>query len=484
MAGAAAAGAAAVERPNVLLIMTDQHRADAIGAYGNAAIRTPHIDSLARGGTRFTNHWTQHPVCMPSRACVFTGRYPSSHGVRTNGITLPRAEVTLAHVFQQNGYRTGGAGKFHFVPHYNRELPTMESHPGPFYGFTDFHLGEDLRGGEQEQWIAKFHATYAGKPDHQIPVELHNSHWAASHTIQFIRECSNRKTPFFAFCSFVDPHHPYDPPAPYSEMYKEADMPPPILRAGEHGDKPPFYRPHVAAFARLSARTAYHRTQYYGEVSLIDDSVGRILKALSDLKLRDNTIIVFTSDHGDVLGDHGIWYKGFYHYASCACTALIVNWPGRVKAGKVVTNIVQQIDIFPTLTALAGAPNPPGVQGRSQTDVLTTDTTSTGYESALIEFGMSGASAPGLAPPILFSPRVPDSGSIPDLYTLRTLNWRMSYYPGQEYGELYDLEKDPGEFTNRWKDPSLASVRRTLKEQLLDRVLQTHNPLPIREERY
>ena len=475
-AGLAAASASAAERPNVLLVMTDQHRWDALGCYGNPAIRTPHIDSLAATGTRFTECWAQHPVCMPSRASIFTGRYPHVHGVRSNGVPLPRDEVTLAQVFAENGYRTGGAGKFHFIPHYpyRSPLPTMETHPGPYYGFQEFHLGEDGRSGEHWQWIKQHHPEYDGKPDHEIPPEIHNSSWTASHTIEFIRGSASRRQPFFAFCSFVDPHHSYNPPAPYNTMYKEADMPAPFLKEGEHDGKPDFIQQRLAGERANMRRVAYNRAQYYGEVSLIDDSVGRVLKALDESGLRDNTLIVFMTDHGDLLGDHYLYTKGPLHYRGCANLPLIVNWPGRVKSGKVAGGLMQSIDLFPTISELAGLPRAPGVQGRSQDPVLTTDSQDTGYSSVLIESLIAGEDSPGLEAP----------WSYPDVCTLKTSRWRMSYYPTEDYGELYDNDADPREYTNLWRQPGLEKVKQDLKDELLTRVVQSRDPLPVRINRY
>ncbi|MBL8233665.1 MAG: sulfatase-like hydrolase/transferase [Bryobacterales bacterium] len=470
------AGAQAARRPNVLLIMTDQHRMDALGAYGNQVIRTPNLDALARGGTRFTNCWTQHPVCMPSRASIFTGRYPSAHGVRTNGIRLPRHEVTLAQAMLESGYDTFGAGKFHFIPHYpyRSPLPTMESHPGPYYGFREFHLGEDGRSGEHWMWIQKTRPEFHGKPDHEIPPELHNSQWVASHTANFIRRSAVAAKPFFAFASFVDPHHSYNPPPPYRDMYQPRDMPPVRARAEEREAKPPHYRDLYDMYAKWGD-PARHRAQYYGEVTFIDDSVGRILRALDESGVRDNTLIVFTSDHGDLLGDHHLYTKGPFHYRHCAAVPLIVNWPGRVRPGKTVEGMVQQIDLLPTIADLAGVRVPDGVQGRSQRAVLTSDSADTGYTSALIEYGTSGVSDPAAG----------DRDRAPvDLCTLVTRQWRLSYYPAMKTGELYDLSSDPDEFRNLWAMTRHDRIQRELKDELLDRVLMSHDPLPRREKPY
>jgi arylsulfatase A-like enzyme len=462
-------------RPNVLLIMADQCRSDALGASGNKVIQTPNLDRIAKGGVRFTNCWVQNPVCMPSRASIFTGRYPRVHRVRRNGVPLSRWEKTLAEVFIEGGYSTGGAGKFHFIPHH-RQLPTMETHPDPFFGFQEFHIGEDGGLGEYGQWIKRFHPEFAGKPNNQIPVELHNTHWVVAHTIDFIRDRAARREPFFAFCSFVAPHQPYTPPPPYQSMYKESDVPAPLMRKGELDDKPPFFKAMSKRYWNFSERVQYNRAQYYGAVSFIDDSIGRILNTLDELGIRENTLVVFTADHGDLLGDHGLWFKGPFHYRACTNVPLIFNWPGRVQSGKVVDRIVQEIDLFPTITASIGLKDPPGIQGKSQLAVLTGDTRETGYDSALIEFGISGADADALI--------IDRQQESPDLYTLRNSKWRMSYYPGKDYGEIYDQESDPDEFVNRWTDPNLKVVKRQLKDELLDRLLVTHDPLPVREEGY
>ncbi len=447
-------------KPNVLLIMTDQHRKDAIGAYGNPVIRTPNLDHLAATGVRFDNCWVQHAACMPSRACIFTGRYPLAHGVRSNGIPLSEDETTLAHVFARNGYRTGGAGKFHFLPHYpyRSPLPMMETHPEPYYGFQEFHLGEDGRSGEHWVWIQRHHPEYHLVPDHKIPLELHNSAWSASHTIDFIRRCVDKDNPFFAFCSFVDPHHSYNPPAPYKDMYRQEDMPKPLTREGEGEDKPPKIQAAMKRREGVRDDVAYNRTQYYGEVTFIDDSIGRILKTLDELNVRENTLIVFISDHGDMLGDHGLYFKGVAYWQS-ASVPLIVNWPGHARAGKVVEGIVQEIDVLPTVLDLVGLQTPPGVQGRSQAAIVTTDDTDTGYEYAYVEHAGSD-------------------------YTLRSLKWRFTFYPGKDYGELYDLEADPDEFVNLWDKAEYHDRKAELTNKLLARIVATRDPLPIKEKPY
>ncbi len=468
-------------RPNVLFIMTDQHRKAALGCYGDPVIRTPHIDSLAEQGVLCEQCWSQHPVCMPARGSIFTGRYPMATGMRHNGIDLSEDEITMAQCFMEQGYRTGGMGKFHLQCHFDRPpfvhtLPLMETRSTPYYGFQEFHIGQDGRRGEQQHWIAKNYPEWAGKPDHEIPLELHNTTWTTDHTIRFIRDCHQEGDPFFAFCSYVDPHHGYNPPSPYREMYDEGDMPEPIRKDGELDGKPEPLRNRAMSRSKQNENVAAARTQYYGEVTFIDDSVGRLLATLDELGIRENTIIAFTSDHGDLLGDHFDWYKGFVHYEQCASVPMIYSWGSRLKQRKRLGNIVQSIDIFPTLADLAGVTLPIGVQGRSQSTMLITESEETGYDSALIDSYILGEEDPAIGE---FS----NDGNA-SVYTLRSLDWRYSYYAGKDYGELYDLESDPNEFVNRWDDSSLVEVKRRLKDELMDRMIEARDPLPVRTHPY
>jgi arylsulfatase A-like enzyme len=395
--------------------------------------------------------------------------------VRSNGVRLPASEITLAEQLRRAGYITFGAGKFHFVPHFTGAVPTMNTHQGPWYGFEEFHTGEDGRRGEQAEWIRREHPQWASKPDSQVPLELHNTGWVAAHTRRFLERAAQSGRPFFAFASFVDPHQPYNPPPPFASMYRESDMPRPLARPGENETRPQHIREFARTFQPLCERVLYHRTQSYGETSFIDRELGGILATLERTGQRDNTLIVFLSDHGDMLGDHSLFYKGPFHFRQCASVPLIVNWPGRARAGKVVNGFVQQTDILPTVLALAGVATPEGVQGRSQGAVLTGDSQDTGYEDILIEYGVSGAAAPDA--------RRLDVNS-PDLWTLRSSEWRISYYPKLQTGELYSLTEDPEEFVNLWDRPKYRAERLRLKERLLDRVLAARDPLPLREMPY
>jgi len=472
--------------PNVLLIMTDTQRLDDMGAYGNPIIKTPHLDALARGGAMFTGCHTQYPACMPARATIFTGRYPMAHGVWSNGVPLPETETTLADVFAAAGYRTGGAGKFHFLPHYpyrKSDLPTMATHPEPFYGFQEFHLGEDGRSGEHHLWIKEHYPQYYDKPDDQVPVEVHNSGWTMRHTIDFMTRCAKRRQPFFAFCSFVDPHQGYNPPPPYNTMYKPEDIPDPIRRDDELENSRFRSLAQSPGMMNYTRRLKEQRAKHYGEMTLIDDCVGRLVRVLEELGIRRNTLIVFVSDHGDMLGDHWLWWKGAYHWPGCTNVPLFFNWPGRIPAGRRVDGLVQQTDILPTICELTGQEIPLGVQGKSLADVVQGQTDRTPYEYVYIESVSSGAYAPDWKGP---SGRRPagDRDHTIDTFTIRSRKWRFTIFSGTDDGELYDLEKDPHEFVNCFHDAGYAKVRQELTAVLLNRLRLTRDPLPARTRPY
>jgi len=410
-----------------------------------------------------------------------------ANGVWSNGVNLPEDEITIADVFLKNGYRTGGAGKFHFMSHFpyrKNALPTMATHPGPFFGFQEFHLGEDGGCGEYWQWLEQNHPKYAKAPDHELPVELHTSYWTASHTISFIQKCATHNEPFFAFCSFVDPHQSYNPPEPYKSMYKEEDMPKPVRKEGELENSRFKGTANKNSLVAYTKKTQYERTQHYGEMTFIDDMVERIIDELERLKIRESTLIVFISDHGDMLGDHWLWWKGAYHWPGSTNVPFFINWPGQIKSGKSIDGMVQQTDVLPTILEMVGLEIPPGVQGKSMKKVLTTEETNTGYDFAYTE-----AISTGEYHPEYFDgsgkkrEKLRDENGV-NTYTIRNQEWRISYFSGAGTGELYDLKKDPDEFKNVWDDPVYLKKRNELFEVLMNRVANTRDPLAQRIRPY
>ena len=501
----------------MLLIMTDQQRADTLGCAGNEAISTPHLDRLAAEGTRNARAYVQNPICMPSRATLFTGRYPRSHRVWTNGVELSEDEVTLADVLGGRGYRTASFGKLHFSPtgapvgegRYEANAmwkdparrEEMEGWHGPYHGLqhVELALGHNAPGGHYGAWLRKEHPEALklfgkeaalrppsgahGSWKSAVPEELHASRWVAERTISYLEgvvrggDTGGAKEPFFAVCSFPDPHHPFAPPAPWCDMYEPGAMRVPGTLEGaleRLKGMPPHFLEH--------ARGAWHRTgpqkaeypeglpeahlreimaHYYGAISLIDENVGRVLEALDRLGLSENTLVLFTSDHGELLGDHGLLLKGPFLYEGLVNVPMVWRLPGRVRAGAVVDAPVGHVDVASTVLELLGVEEPLGMQGQSLAGVL------------------SGRSDAALRPWVLTEYR---KGFEPDL-SLKQIHtgdgrYKLTHYGHGEFGELFDLREDPEERVNRFGDAGYAGIRRELEGLLLEALYETEDPLP------
>ncbi len=488
----------AEKRPNIILFMADQLRWDALGCYGNNEIHTPNIDSLALNGSVFDSHFIQNPVCSPSRCSILTGRYPRNHGVRDNGIPLRDQEICFPEVLRENGYRTAAIGKMHFTTQFMQKENEEDDWPEDRYGFDVVHTTCDTKTGEYLNWLkgqsdkdyeevklqgerkAREDRASASEKDNSGPPQVHSSKidpdfhqsaWIADRTIEVIKEAGEQ--PFFALCSFVDPHHPFDPPEPYASMYDPDQLSVPLRREGELDDKPPHFRCHRAGKGRGNEKYDYRRLSdhdwgrvkaaYYGMISLVDHHIGRVLKALKDKGIEDETLILFTSDHGELLGDHGLLFKGPFHYDCLIKAPMILQWSGTVPKGSRYTQITEHVDIMPTLLDLAGVAVPHGVQGMSMAPVLRGDK-GAGREYALTEFNCN------------------DWGL--DVKTITGKDYKLTYYAGEQFGELYDRNKDPGEFVNLWDDPDHRDVRERLICRLMDRIIQTEDTLPQRIGKY
>jgi arylsulfatase len=514
--------------PNVILLMTDQHRADVLGFMGHPIVRTPHLDGLAARGTVFENAFTQCPVCMASRAAILTGRYPRTIGVPSMGL-LPPTEVTLAETLRRAGYRTGVFGKLHLTPQqYTREVlgldrPVIDA--GRFlepagidtpwmraaledphkrnYGFDEAAGAEDFLWGEYLDWLAaaspehlpyalgeswgcrNLGAKYGVEPrgdrvftefakdflESRIPIELHPSSFIVERTLDFARR--NRDRPFFAHCSFVDPHHPLKAPLPFNRMYPAPDMPiPPALDLARC--YPPGLPPGVQAQIDDNGRYPPGLWQwviatYLGMVSAVDACVGRLLAGLREIGALDNTLVVFVADHGDHAGSHRLLRKGALLFDSLMRIPLCVSWPAGLPGGRRVDDLVQEIDIYPTVMSLLGLPVHGGVQGRSLAPLLGGGSAGpvAGCDSVFCELDT-------LANPIFANPVYQSAMAI------RTRSRKLIYFPRARTGMLYDLDDDPGETVNRYADPAATADRHDLVMEMLDQLHVQKDPLPRR----
>jgi arylsulfatase A-like enzyme len=449
-----------MKRPNVLLLFTDQQRWDTIRAAGNPRIHTPNLDRLAQQGVLFENAFCNSPVCMPSRQSMLTGQYPSTIACSTNGVELSEDAPTLATTLKPYGYHTANLGKLHFKNHPNRD----HREPHPSYGFDHLVMSEEpgCYDDAHIKWVEAHDPSqvencrcstppaWTGTPVVKQPRDPHepylfegpehltHSAFVADETIDFIR--GHAGGPFFAIAGFFAPHAPVNPPNRFVDMYDASELPLPIMNEGE-GD---------LGLSDAEWRTV--KAYYYALVSHVDDQVGRILATIDELGLRDDTIVVFTSDHGEHLGDHGFVHKGPPGYDSCAHVPLLVSWPGVIPGGQRKAELIELVDLAPTLVDLCGVQTPPAFQGRSFTGLVRGDEYE-GRSSAFLEF------------------RVPFGVS---WKTVRTHDLKYCLSPGGEE-LLFDLRNDPGELTNVAEKPRHRDELHQMRAELLRRWFTVEN---------
>jgi len=486
---------------NILLITSDQQRGDCYGFEGRK-VRTPHLDAMAMAGTRFSACITPNLVCQPSRASILTGLLPYTHGVSDNGVDLdPKVgEAGFAGAFAKAGYRTGYIGKAHFATSHTFK-PTgtpecrLSDQPqdwnGPYMGFEHVELVveghnhwppmEPPRGQHYERW---FHHNGRGEKLQRLyqtqlpplstavqtfhsglPVVFHNSTWIGDRSIDFLNK--NQKKPFCAWVSFPDPHHPFDAPEPWSRLHHpdEVDLPP--HRTLDLERRPWWHQQSLVGRPQIEDRLRQIREEYsripvqsdrqlrelianyYGMISLIDHNVGRILLHLENLNLLKNTLVMYSTDHGDWLGDHGLILKGPMAYDGLLRVGLIFSGPG-IPQGKIVSDPVSTVDLPATFAAFAGvdfsSPHSRSLHKLIQTDGETRD-------FAYSEWDL----------------RASRSGVDLDLRTVRTRTHKLTLDLRSGAGELYDLANDPHEMDNRFDDLSLISTQKELTDMVRSR---------------
>lgn len=637
------------DRPNVLCFVCDQLRYDHLGCTSSDVIETPNIDALADTGVTFDRAYANNPMCMPARATLFTGQNPHRHGVRSNGVALPRDMPVLPELLSENGYRTHSSGKLHLglytlpaprqVAHIATELaeradstfertlrdtledvldrvledPTdvdssgesRESHenfsgraegaltgaleeahapkwsdtplifreiieeiveerpveelseadwerfatilenrleavfaevgarsysdlefvpeefpearevwesgridslPEPHYGFetTDFtggHVNEIF--GEYKNWLREerpedYERLGFTHPDNvrgetfqvlnewSLPEEAHYNHWISNRSIDFLDEHStgSDEEPFFLWNSYPDPHNPYAAPEPWGSMYDPAEVSPPTRRENELEELPSFYEDVYAGdFFQLQGLYTDPQPEVndeeiqeiiartYGMTSYLDHEVGRVMNALEERGLREDTIVVFISDHGAMMGDHWMLRKGPFQFEGLLRVPMIWSYPQEFAEGKRVETVCSHEDFLPTLLDLTGTQSPHAAYdpeyretpsswaGRSLAPLLT-DELEEMDRSVVIE---NDEDYLGLR-----------------ARTLVTNQHKLTVYPGEEYGELFDLAGDPRELNNRWDDAEYAETKDRLHREFLERLVTQEGAVPSR----
>ena len=505
-------------KPNFLFFITDQHRADHLGCYGNREVRTPAIDALAQSGWCADELHTATPICMPNRASLMTGRLPSRHGVRHNGIELSLEERTFVEALREGGYATGHVGKSHLQnieilpPGYPREgerrlarearaedaarhgqeiWKRWEDHPDcdietPFYGFESVDLvihHADTAYGHWRRWL-RAQTREADRligPENaaptpglalrecrqawrtRVPEELYPTHWIADRTIARLREMAKGGKPWFLHCSFPDPHHPFTPPGRWWDFAPPADVKLPSSFHAPHSGLAPhvrwLYEARDAGRAVKHTQTLFAATEQetreaialnYGSIAFIDHSIARVMDELKALGMDDDTVVVFTSDHGDFLGEHQLLLKGPIHYRSLIRVPFVWRDPAGPRNARSAA-LAQTTDIAPTILARAGVEAWNGIQGKALLPVMQGERGKVREHLLIEEEGQR------------YYMGFPDRVRLRSLVTDR---YRLSLYDGVPWGELYDRREDPQELVNRWDDAQSAGLRAALTEEL------------------
>ncbi|MGX6447274.1 choline-sulfatase [Patulibacter sp. S7RM1-6] len=364
------------DRPNVLVIQADQLAPQALGAYGNGTVRTPHIDALAAEGVVFDRAYCNSPLCVPSRASMMTGELPSTIEVYDNAAELAASAPTFAHHLRARGYRTALAGRMHFIGpdqlHGFEERLTTDVYPADLEMVPDWELEDDQRlpwyhGPESVLDAGPSAATLQRDYDEEVLFRT------LRHLTDMARTADGPAGgPFLLVSSFIHPHDPYEPPLEHWERYADVPIDAPAVDALPLAE----LDPHSRRLRRMygldgpapgAERVARARRAYYASVSYVDDLVGRVLARLDELGLRERTVVVLTADHGDMLGERGLWYK-MSPFEGSARVPLIVRAPGRVAPGRVGTT-VSLVDLLPTLNDVADG----GLGHRPPAEPLATD---------------------------------------------------------------------------------------------------------------
>jgi arylsulfatase A-like enzyme len=477
--------------PNILLITSDQQHWDTLGI-SNPQIKTPALDRLANEGVVFTRAYCSNPTCSPSRASIITGMYPAWHHCWTIGVKLPEDVPTVGEVLQEHGYSTTLIGKAHFQPLCSTpDSPSLESQPtlrdldfwrgfhGPWYGFEhvevarnhadESHVGQHYAIWMEEKGLRNWADYFQDwppnpeKPEKRgswaLPAEYHYTTWMGERTVANLERCCEECRPFFLWCSFQDPHPPLLVSEPWASMYHPDDIVPGRIADGEFERLPPHFAktqeeyPDFGEYWELWGPHGFHShlieerelradiAVYYGMISFMDLEIGRILETLDRLGQTSNTLVIFASDHGHFLGQHGLIAKGAFHYEDMIKVPMIVRYPEKMQGGRTTDALQSHVDFAPTFLGAAGITIPGWMQGVNQ-------------------FGTwCGGCGPVRDHVIVENKHEPPPVH---LRTYVDSHYKITVYREYDYGELFDLEEDPAEHRNLWDDPASAKLKQTL----------------------
>jgi choline-sulfatase len=435
-------------KPNILLLMSDDLNS-ALSGFGHPQCKTPRLDALAKRGVRFENMHCQYPVCGSSRASLMTGLYPYTNGMLGNGGNLRKNlpnVVTLSQLFRNNGYHAGRVSKiYHMGIPFEIIAGTADHDDAPSWDETvNIKAPEQNAPGERTEWSPKDKSsqTFTGVEASTGDLE-HADGMAADAAIEFLKQ--NKDKPFFLGCGFVRPHVPLVAPSKYFDRYDRDTMVAPEVPKGDLEDVPKIIR-NYKSIDRYGVTPELHKgllEAYYASISYMDEQVGRVLKALDELGLRENTIVIFSSDHGYLLGHHHKFQKQ-HLFEESTRVPFILSVPWMTKShGHASNKITELVDLYPTLAELAGLTPPANLQGQSLLPLLKNPTTKEWSKDLAFSISRSGGES------------------------IRTSKWRFTHWGfGAKGEELYDLKNDPNEFTNLARDPNYSGRLNQLTPRL------------------
>ncbi|MEG0014171.1 MAG: sulfatase-like hydrolase/transferase [Cellulosilyticaceae bacterium] len=481
-----------MKKPNILLITSDQQHYNTIGKF-NSEIQTPNLDRLVNKGMCFDRAYTVNPTCTPTRCSLITGKYPSQHGAWTLGTKLREDELTIGKVLQEEGYETALIGKAHFQQlRGSKEYPSLEAYPilqdldfwknfnQDFYGFKhvelarnhtcESHVGQHYALWLEEQGCENWKDYFVKPTGHvernsirhkwKIKEEYHYDTWIAERTNAKLEEYKEKGENFFIWASFFDPHPPYLVPEPWDTMYDKEDITSSKLREGEHEKNPPYFKmtqeetPDFSAFdesgmcihgleSHLVEATLLEKDKkvYYAMISLMDKYIGKILDKLDELGLSEETIVVFTTDHGHFLGQHGLIAKGPFMYDDLIKVPLIVRWTGNIEEGVVNHSLQSLVDIPTTLLSLLDIEKPYEMTGLDESQVWLSQKEK-------------------IRDHIICEHRHEETTV--NMKTYVGERYKLTVYYNQTYGQLFDLQNDPEETNNLWDDEEAREIKQEL----------------------
>jgi arylsulfatase len=460
-------GPATDERPNVVLIVTDQQRFDTIAALGFPFMDTPNLDRLVREGVSFTNCFVTAPSCAPARASLFTGYYPHSTGILKNGDQWRHSWVEW---LADGGYYCVNVGKMHTQPfetplgfHERYVVENKDRYLEGRYYFDEWDKGLRARGLVKQQ-----RTQYRQRPDYrerlgafewELPAGTHSDMFVGDLAAWWVRTKPRPSGPLFLQVGFPGPHPPYDPIPRYAAPYLARELPIQAVAADDLAHQPPPFQAMRQHNATVDHDSVVHlldptpeqrhrqRAYYLANVTMIDEQVGQLLAALEDQGYLDNTVVIFTSDHGDALGDHGHSQKWTMY--DCVTRVPMIVWaPGRFAGDRRLDGLCQLMDVGPAILELAGVPVPASLEAVSLLPALRGD-------------DWAGR-------PCVFSEHARD-GILREtafMTMARTVDWKLVHFLDEPFGQLFDLAADPGEVHNGWDDPACAGQKHALLDTL------------------